>query len=331
LDEEIVDKCLDYSVYAGFSDERYAEIVDFLRSKGRIVAVQNVEEAYECVATRSDVSVCYDTVNYSSETYKQAAYTRMPSRGKSNSLRSTPHARLLSGIIIRRPHSSGGGIASVINALKVARITRISLSIASLLCIYVLASVLPFAIVGVLSGVKLIDAYSVLAMSLIASVLSFALMTDKDHLPTLVQNFNRFASNVEFIRSNLPSVIARATVSLVVAVSLAVAGMIGFFGEHPSLSSSVFVSLVLSLVVEALVLNIAYFTHGDGRTRRWMKVVLAYAGMLLLFAISTQDIISSTIFPNGLGTLEFIAVPIYLILYVVAVLVTRSVDKFKKN
>ena len=74
-----------------------------------------------------------------------------------------------------------------------------------------------------------------------------------------------------------------------------------------------------------------YSRRGEGRRRCLLRVLSAYAVLLAISALITQDAFIEEVFVNGIGGFEFLIVPGYCLIYAIAVLIARMIEKKRKK
>lgn len=324
--DSVVLKYMDYCVFAGYSKEQYLTILDSMIQNGEHVAVFAVDNENNALMSRATVAVSCDTLRYDTDKHKASAYASLPRCGKDTNIRCSSQTRLFSGVVLKRAHSCGGGLSSLVNAIKIARMARVSVHSSFAICVKLLSAALPFVLVSVCSGISLINGFMMLAVAAMSTLLPFLIFTETDYKQGPIYSLCGFSSK-RALSSLLVGVISRLTLSGAVAIALAVLGAVGVFGNAPSFCAAVFVCMLLVVFVEAISFDVLNTEKGEGRVRRWMKLVIAYAAMLCLCGAATQDVFATSLFPNGIGTYEFLIIPIYVLCYTVIQLI---VDK-KRN
>jgi hypothetical protein len=61
-----------------------------------------------------------------------------------------------------------------------------------------------------------------------------------------------------------------------------------------------------------------------------MYVMIAYAVMLFIMGISTQEVFANALYPTGVTLIEFILLPVYLAAFAVAIFVSRAIKRNKR-
>lgn len=319
-----------YCVFAGYTKDDYLAILDKMKADGQRVAVFNTDDANIALTTRADVAITCDYIRYDSARYKDSAYADMPQCGTDKCVRASSMTRLFSGVVLKRAHAEGGGLPSLVNAVKSARMAHLSILFAIKLCLFITASVTAFVLVSIFSGISFAGAFMVLTFGAIASMLPFATFTETDYSQELIRYRKGARRNINSLISALPSVIVRAAISLVTAIVFAMLGYSGVFGDSPSFAAAFAVCMLLVVVAEAISFDVENTKRGEGRRNRWIKLIAAYAFVLLLCGVATQKIFAESVFPSGIGTLEFIIVPVYLLLYICAMLILRAMRQKRK-
>ncbi len=328
---EITARYKDFDVFAGFSKEQYAEIVDKMRADGERIAIFSVDNENNSVTARADVAVSCDMIRYSSDKYKESVFEKLPLSGRDTSTRCSSQTRLFSGVIVKRAHSDGGGVTAFLNAVKTARMTDLALCSAVELFVLLLSAMLPFCVLSTVLGTQLLGAFQALSFAASAMLLPTLMLNESDFKAGLIlPSASERRHPIKAIAKRLPSIIARGAVSAFAAIAVCVMDVLGVFGESPTYSLAIYMALMLALFVETAVFHGDRTQRGEGRNRRWIKVIMAYFALLLLCGVSTQGLFFDSLYRGGMGTLEFIIVPAYLVLYVIAVMATRAAEN-KRN
>lgn len=315
-----------YCVFAGYTREQHSAILDSMIQNGERVAVLSIDNENNALISHANVAVSCDILRYDTDKHKASAYASLPRSGKDTNIRCSSQTRLFSGIILKRAHSQGGGISSLVNVAKTARMAKLSVNHALSLSIRLLCSLLPFVVVSAFSGATLISAFMMLALAAMSVLLPFAMFTETDYKQTSIYSFENYSSK-KAQSSFFVSVILRIALSTVAAITLVVLGALGVFGKTPSFSVAVFVSMLLVTFVEALAFDVLNTVRGEGRVRRLTKLVVAYAAMLCICGVATQDMFISSLFPGGIGTYEFLLIPVYILCYTVIILLQNFTGK----
>ncbi len=320
-----------YSAYVGFEKYEYERLIEKMRDYGASVAAFAVDNAYNSVLASANVAVSCDVIDYASEHYREAVYEKLPAEGRDSSVRASQQTRLLSKVIVKRPHEKGGGLMSLLEAFKLSRSAYISFTQTMLLFIFLMSGLLTFTLMSVLTGNLLLDSLQTLSLSVVFALMSVTLFTDSKQKNKLIQEGKKFTAYPDkALKRRLPSLIARVSVAFVVAVAVKIMDVVGVFGENAAYTLPIYLCLLLTSFSEVFFLNLEYTEKGQGRSSCWMKVTFAYAGLLCFCALSTQDIFAAHYFPNGFGTTEFFIVPGYILLYAAALLIAHFVERSRK-
>ena len=179
-----------------------------------------------------------------------------------------------------------------------------------------MAAVLPFVIVSVIADVSFMSPFMMMAFAATAAMLPFIIFTEKDYKPSALYLKERLGGIKDTFKPLLVDVVARAGLSVAFAILLAILSKVGVFGQTASFSVATFVCMLLVVLTEAIAFDVQMTKKGEGRSKRWIKIIPAYAAMLLICGITTQDYFAASLFANGIGSYEFIFVPVYLLFYI---------------
>jgi hypothetical protein len=125
--------------------------------------------------------------------------------------------------------------------------------------------------------------------------------------------------------------IARCAVGAVATVAIKILDSLNVFGESPSYAMAVYISLLLTVFAELFIINVRYMKNGEGRRMCWLNITLIYALLLAFCGLMTLKPISAELLPGGIGTREFLIIPVYLFVYLVAVLVSEIIRRNRKK
>ncbi len=321
-----------YTVYIGFENYEYERLIEKMRDFGASVAAYGVDNRFNSVMATANVAISCDALNYASEHYREAVYEKLPPEGRDTNLRASQQTRLLSKVIVKRAHENGGGLTAILEAMRLSRSAYISFTQTMLLFLFLMSGLIPFTVLSVVTGTLFLDPLQTLALSAVFALMSVTLFTDSKQKQSLIEKGKGFiAYPARALSRRLPSVIARASVALVVSVAVKIMDVLGVFGERAAYTLPIYVCLLLTSFAEVFLLNLEYTEKGQGRRACWMKVIFAYALLLCFSAVSTQQPFASLYFANGFGTREFLIVPGYLVLYAIALFVAHLVEKTRKN
>ena len=161
------------------------------------------------------------------------------------------------------------------------------------------------------------------------SVTVFAESEHKRDIVTLDRDYTAYP--VDIIKENFIGVIARASVGIILAIAVKILDALEVFGQGATFTLPIYICLSLTLFAEVFLINRTYTKKGDARRYCWLKVTVAYAILIGLVGLTTYSIFSQVFFPNGIGSTEFIVVAGYVVLYVVALVVTEFFTKKMKK
>lgn len=330
--EKITDNVGKYCAYIGFSVSEYSELIQCMRKKGARVAAYGVDNDYNDPMSQADVAISCDVLNYSSEKYKESVYERLVPEGRDTNVRCSQQTRLLSKVIVHRTHANGGGLLSVLNAIRTSRSAYISLSQSVLLFAMLMSNLLPVIAVSVIVGSALLNAAQTASLAVSAAMLSIIVFSQSEPKPELMLEKRDYtAYPLDTIKSNLVGMIARCAVGAVATVAIKILDSLNVFGESPSYAMAVYISLLLTVFAELFIINVRYMKNGEGRRMCWLNITLIYALLLAFCGLMTLKPISAELLPGGIGTREFLIIPVYLFVYLVAVLVSEIIRRNRKK
>ncbi len=322
----------EYCAYVGFSAKEYAALITAMRKNGSSVAAYGLDSDLNEAMVRADIAISCDILRYSSSKYKESVYEKLSPEGRDTNIRCSQQTRLLSSVIIRRTHTGGGGLAAIANALVRARSAYVSLSQSILFFAMLMSSFLPIVAMSVITGSYLLGSVQTVSLAVVGALLSILVFADSEPKSEIINSRMSFTSfPADILRYKIPGMIARSVVSALLAIAVKILDATGVFGENASFEMAIFTSLLLTLFAELFIINADYSKRGEGRRHCWFKVVFAYAILLGISAVITQDVFVDEIFVNGIGSFEFLIVPAYCLLYLIAVLIARSVEKKRKK
>ncbi len=321
-----------YSAYVGFSAKEYTDMLINMRKGGRKIAAYGVDQEFYTTMSFADIAISCDVMRYSSDKYKDSVYERMVPEGKDTNLRCTQMTRLLSRVTVRRSHERGGGIEAISHAIKLSRGAYISLAQAVLLFVMLMSTLLPIAFMSVLTGNLLLNAVQASALATSAAFIGLLAFSSSEQRTELIYEKKQYISYPsDIVKYKLPGIAARASVASVSAITVKILDVIGVFGEAPSYTMPMYIIILLTAFAELFIINRDYTKGGEGRRRGWLKMLFIYALMLGLCGVMTQNPFSSELFPKGIGTIEFLIVPVYIMLYASAVILARFIEKRRKT
>ncbi len=328
----ITDEMGAYSAYIGFSAAEYSELVSAMRDKGCRIVSLGVSNEFNEVMAKTDIVATCDVIRYSSEKYRESVYERMPAEGRDTNVRASQQTRLLSKVIVRKSYENGGGIYSLFKAIRMSRGAYVSVAQSILLFTLLSATLLTFCAMSVISGNILLDPLQTVSFAAVFAFLSATVFSDSE------QRLDVISANRDFtkypymlLKASLPVIISRVLVAFVTALTVKILDAFGVFGEAPAYTLPIYICLLLTMCVEVFIINMKHTKKGEGRSYCWLKVVIAYAILLGICSISTQDPFISEFFKNGFGSFEYLIIPGYLLLYGIALLVSRLIGKSRNN
>ena len=320
-----------YDAYVGFTVSEYAELVTEMKKKGAKIAAYAVANEYNEILARADISISCDTIEYSSAKYRESLYERVAPDGRDTNDRASQQTRLLSKVIVKRANENGGGIAAAFKTIKTARKAYVSFAQSLLLFALLMSSLLSFSIMTVLTGNILLDPLQTVTLAATFAFLSVTVFTRAEHVDGVLaksRDFTRYP--IDLVKRNLISIISRAAAAAVLAIAIKILDATGVFGDRTTYKLPIFICLLLTVFIEVFSLNRKFTKKGEGRSNCWIKVIVAYTVAIAIVAFSTQNVFSSDFYPNGLGSLEFLVIPAYIVLYVIAIAVVPMIEK-KRN
>ena len=326
--KDIVSEIGNYGVYAGFSFEEYAHLLEGMRERGSVIAAYGIDDSFYEVMAKADVSVSCDTVNYPSQKYKESAIEKLPQNGRDTNVRCSSQIRLRSSLLVHRVNSNGGGLSSVENALRVSRGAVISSSVAMLYFCALICSLLPFVFMQSVLGIELLGAVQTACISFAIVILSISAFADSEPRANfLFSPCDHVNFELDFLNCRKISLIARVLLNVCFVLVLKILDVFKVFGERASYSIPIFLSLIFAAAAEMFLMNFEFFRRGEGRVRSLLKFLAVYGALLIVSGIITQDIFIGELFPNDFGTYEFLILPVYCILYSAMLFVIRAVRK----
>ena len=161
--------------------------------------------------------------------------------------------------------------------------------------------------------------------------LSVTVFTRAEHVDGVLaksRDFTRYP--IDLVKRNLSAIISRAAVATVLAIAIKILDAVGVFGDRTTYKLPIFICLLLTVFIEVFSLNRRFTKKGEGRSNCWIKVIVAYTVAIAIVAFSTQNVFSSNFYPNGLGSLEYLVIPAYILLYGIAIAIVPMIEK-KRN
>ncbi len=317
-----------YCAYVGFSIDEYANLIIAMRRSGKKVATYGIDNRFNDVMSRADVAISCDVVRYSSEKYRESVYEKLAPEGHDTNLRCSQQTRLISQIIVKRTSESGGGLSSVVNALKTARGAYVSLTQGTLLFVMLMSSLLSMTAMSVITGSVLLLPVQTAALAVVGAFLALLVFLDAEpKTELLMQKRDYISYPIESIAQKMPSIIARVSVSTVTAITVKILDTTGVFGTDTSYTMVIYLGLLLTLFAELFIINLEFNKRGEGRRSCWLRALFGYALLLGISALSTQSTVVGEFFPNGIGDTEFLILPGYILLYVIAISVAHLIER----
>ena len=329
--KSIIDGLGDYSAYVGFKKEEYEELLIRMRKLGSRVAAYGIDNENNVVLARADIAISCDVLNYASEKYRESVYEKVPPEGRDTNVRCSQQTRLLSKIIVRRVHDNGGGMTAILQAFRASRSAYIAIAQSLTLFIMLMSTLLSISAMSVLTGNMLLDPIQTISLASAFAILSICVFSEAKHKDKIICRKLDFTMYpIEMIYKRFPGIIARVSVSVLLAVGIKILDAVGTFGTKPSYTLPVFVCLCISLFAEVFISNHIFARKSDSSSVGWLKVMIAYAVLLSVCAVSTQYPFADKLFVNGFGTLEYLIVPAYGAMYAVALLIVHFIEKKSK-
>ncbi len=320
-----------YCAYVGFSVEEYKNLLQYMKKKGRRVAAFGVDSTFNEVMACADLSVSCDMVNYASPKYREAVYERLPGEGRDTNVRASQQTRLLSKVTVKRVHSNGGGIISLFKAIRMARGAYVSVGQSMLLFILLMSGLLGIVTVSVLTGTVLLDPLQTVALSSVFAFLSVTVFTDAELTDRVVSVKREYSIYpYELIKRSVPDIVARTSSAALTALVVKILDTTGVFGEDPVYTLPIYICLLFTLFSEVFFINRGFTGKGAGISYCWLKVVVAYAALLGVCAVSTIEPFVSTFYPKGYGSFEYFIIPGYIAVYFIGMLIANIFKKKRK-
>lgn len=324
----VVDGLGRYDAYVGFSAPEYSELIVEMRKRGAKIAAYGVANEYNEILARADIAISCDTIEYSSDKYRESVYERVAPEGRDTNERASQQTRLLSKVIVRRANENGGGAAAAFKAIKTSRKSYVSFAQALLLFTLLMSGLVTFTVMTVLTGNILLDSLQTVTLCAIFAFLSVTVFSRAEQTDKVLSESKDFTSYpIELIKNNIPSIISRALVAAVIAILIKIFDYVGIFGTYTTYKLPVFICLLLTVFVEVFMINRKFTKKGEGRSNCWLKVIIAYTVAVSICAFSTQNVFSSEFYPVGWGTREYFVIPAYIVLYAIAILVVYLISK----
>lgn len=314
--------------YTDFDIDRCVSVIRAMRENGDKVAAFGVADEYNQVLAAADIAISCDTLRYSGNQYRESVYERLPAEGKDTDLRASQQTRLLSKVTVRRASAKGGGVSSVLNAIKASRSAYIAFSYSIVLFLLLMSNLIPFVVMTVVTGNILIDAAQTALLASAFAMLSVTAFSEsKPATGTLSGNIDFSKYPLDCMLSSIPDMIARVSSAAFVAVAVKILDYVGVFGPKPSYTLPIFLCIVITAIAEVFIINMRFKKRKGGSVNCWHKVVIIYTVLLAYCALTTQYPFSSMLYPNGFGTLEFLIVPVYILIYFIGLCVVHFIKR----
>ncbi len=321
-----------YKAYVGFAVDDYVKLVDSMRQEGRIVAAYGIDDAFYDVLSHSDLAVSAEILRFSSAKHKESVYQSLPKSGRDSNIRCSQKTKLLSRILIHRSNQRGGGIHSLENAVMRSRRAHVCLAVAVLFFCMLMCSLLPFAFLPIILGVEMLNAVQAAGMSFAAAILSMTVFSHSKPKQNLVINHQDYVDHdFKILKSKKYALITRLAVSVCFIAVVKILDVFEIFGKNASYGMPIYLALICIWAIELFLINNEFTEKGEGRRSAWIKFLSAYAVLLLIGGIITQDLFKKELLGNGIGGIEYILVPIYCLVYAAAALIVKLFEKKRKK
>ena len=326
--KSILDSIGQYSAYVGFGMGEYAELITEMRNSGRRVLSFGVSGEFNEVMAKTDVVATCDVIKYSSNKYCEAIYENLPPEGRDTNVRASQQTRLLSRVIVRRAHSGGGGVHSLFNAIRTSRESSLALAHATLLFALLSVSLLAFCSMSIITGTVLLDPLQAVALSCAFAILSSTVFSDSRHKPDILTKRIEYKTYPQTIlKSNIHVLISRASVVFITALTILILDIIGLFGENPTYTLPIYICLLITMCIEVLLIGGKHAKVRGEKSNSSIKVIITYAILLLIGAISALQPFAGEVFKNRFGSYEYLIIPGYMLLYAIALIVSHIIGK----
>ena len=147
----------------------------------------------------------------------------------------------------------------------------------------------------------------------------------------LTERANYLTYPIEIVKENIAGIILRASVGVIMAIVVMILNFVGVFGHTPVFTLPVYICLSLTAFAEVVLMSRAFTKKGEARKYCWLKVTVAYAILIGTVGLTTYNVISDVFFPNGIGSLEYVLIGGYAVLYVLALIISHFLAKKKKK
>ena len=195
-----------------------------------------------------------------------------------------------------------------------------------------MSSVVSASAMSALLGIQLLNAVQTCCLAIVGAILAMTVYAGAQPRYELLYSKKDFAgSSLKIFEDKLINILVRVGIMCVTSIALKVLDVLGVFGESPSYTMPVFISILLVGAVDLFVINLDFTRRGEGRRTSFTRFLIAYAIVLLVGGVITQDFFSAELFPNGIGTYEFLIVPVFCIIYIGVVFSVRLIEKNRKK
>lgn len=321
-----------YNVFVGYSNEEYSAFISTLRKNGAKVAIFGVDNRFNEVMANADITISCDTIQYSTEKHRESVYDRVLAEGCDDSARASQRTRLLSKVIVKRAHNLGGGLLSILKAIKMSRSAYISLGQSLLLFVLLMSSLATFTAMSVVTGCLLLDPLQTTLLSVSFAFISILIFTDSQYSSQILsQKIDYLSYPYNLLKKSAPDILARVFLAAITAIVIRIMNSLGAFGDKPGFTLPIFLCLCFTLLAEFFLISSKLCKKGEGRAFSYLKLTIALAVMIFICALSIHKPLSIEFYPNGIGSYEFIVVPVYAIAYCITVLVLSLVKKARKK
>ena len=318
----------EYSAYVGFSQDELSELIGAMRAKGSRIVSYGISNEFNEIMAKTDLVATCDVVRYSSEKYRESVYERLPAEGRDTNVRASQQTRLLSKVVVKRSNEKGGGVYALFKAIRMSRGAYVSVAQSLLLFTLLSVNLLTFSAMSVITGNILLDPLQTVSLAGVFAFLSCTVFSDSEQKLDAISVKRDYPLYPRMLlKRQLPAIISRASVAFIVAIVVKILDAVGVFGSSPTYTLPIYISLLFTMCIEVLMLNLKHTKKGEGRSYCWLKVVISYAVLLGICAVSTQYPFTEEFFKNGFGSFEYLIIPGYMALYGIALLVTYIINR----
>ena len=320
-----------YGAFIGFDKTQYIEIIKNMKRDGSKVAVYCIDNKYNDLMSVADLCVSCDTIDYTTDKHKESVYASLPTCGHDGDIRASQQTRLLSKVIVRRASGNGGGLNALLNAIKMARASYISLAGAISLYIMLAGVLVAFTVMSILTGNILLNAVQTALISSIFAASAVTLYTECDKSNRSIKN------NIDYTKlpllsfsDSLVGAVARVVSIVILSVLIKYFDTLGYFGNEASLDLPVFACMILTLLIEVFSANLRFYGKVKGTSGSWRRFTVAFTILLLYLAYALIKFIFSVVFDIKLFFMILI-IPAYLLLYFMAITIAHFINKGRNS